>query len=51
MEYFVYFEISNRTDAAKDRLSIGKTIKEYAQLKRERGECLIHPAVAPVSLN
>ena len=49
MEYFVYFEISNRTDAAKDRLSIGKTIKEYAQLKRERGEFLIHPAVAPVS--
>ena len=50
MEYFVYFEIANRTDAAKDRLSIGKAIKEYAQLKRERGEFLIHPAVAPVSL-
>ena len=49
MEYFVYFEIPNRTDAAKDRLSIGKAFTEYAQVKRERGESDIHPAVAPVS--
>ena len=43
MEYFVYFEIPNRTDATKDRLSIGKAFKEYAQLKRERGECVHSP--------
>ena len=26
-------------------------ISEYLHLKRERGECFIHPAVAPVSLS
>ena len=48
-EYFVYFEIRYRTAGAKDPLRGGKAFQEYPQLKRERGECFIHPAVAPVS--
>ena len=48
-EYFVYFEISYRATGAKDPLRGGKTFQEYAQVKRERGEFFIHPAVAPVS--
>ena len=34
----------------KIRCSRGNTFQKYAQLKRERGELCIHPAVAPVSL-
>ena len=34
----------------KIRYSADKMISEYLCLKRERGECFIHPAVAPVSL-
>ena len=35
----------------KIRYSADKAISEYLHLKRERGEFLIHPAVAPVSLS
>ena len=49
-EYFVYFEITYRTAGAKGPLGGGKTFQEYAPIKRERGECFIHPAIAPVSL-
>ena len=35
----------------KMRYSADKIISEYLHLKRERGECFIHPAVAPVSLS
>ncbi len=48
-EYFVYFEITYCTAGAKDPPRGGKAFQEYAQLKRERGEFTIHPAVAPVS--
>ena len=48
-EYFVYFEITYCTAGAKDPLRGGKAFQEYPQLKRERGESYIHPAVAPVS--
>ena len=48
-EYFVFLEISYRATGAKDPLRGGKTFQEYAQVKRERGEFFIHPAVAPVS--
>ena len=37
-EYFVYFKIQNCTAGARDPLSIGKSLQEYAQIKRERGE-------------
>ena len=45
----LYFKIQNRTVGTKDPLRGGKAFQEYPQLKRERGECFIHPAVAPVS--
>ncbi len=45
----LYFEITYCTAGAKDPLRGGKAFQEYAQLKRERGESYIHPAVAPVS--
>ena len=48
-EYFVYFEITYCTAGAKDPLRDGKMLQECALIKRERGECFIHPAVAPVS--
>ena len=48
-EYFVYFEITYCTAGAKYPLRGGKTLQEYAPIKRERGEFHIHPAVAPVS--
>ena len=48
-EYFVYFEITYCTAGAKDPLRVGKPFQEYPQVKRERGEFHIHPAVAPVS--
>ena len=46
----MYFERLNCRIEAKDPLSGGKPLQEIARLKRERGEFLIHPAVAPVSL-
>jgi hypothetical protein len=42
--------LSKRRVGSKDPLQGGKAFSEYAQLKRERGELIIHPAVAPVSL-
>ena len=42
--------LTKRRVAAKDPADNNKTFQEYAKLKRERGESLIHPAVAPVSL-
>ena len=40
------------TDGLKQKIHWpdGKAFSGTAQLKRERGECPIHPAVAPVSL-
>ena len=34
----LYFKIQNCTAGARDPLSIGKSLQEYAQIKRERGE-------------
>ena len=42
--------LTKRRVAAKDPAGKDKTFSEYAKVKRERGESLIHPAVAPVSL-
>ena len=42
--------LTKRRVAPKDPAGNDKTFSEYAKLKRERGESLIHPAVAPVSL-
>ena len=46
----MYFKGLNCRIGAKDPLPDGKAFSENAQLKRERGEFCIHPAVAPVSL-
>ena len=43
-------EISIHKACSQKGADNDKTFSEYAQLKRERGESLIHPAVAPVSL-
>ena len=46
----MYFEDEYRSVAAKDPLCSDKPLQDDLQLKRERGECPIHPAIAPVSL-
>ena len=47
--YFVYFKDSTTQNWEKDPLVSHEVLSECVPIKRERGECFIHPAVAPVS--
>ena len=49
--YAIFRGFHNAGLEQKIRCSGSKTFQKIAQLKRERGECFIHPAVAPVSLS